>query len=94
MKSNLAKVLHPVAGTPMLSLILDLARTFRPDRLVVVVGFQRDLVRQRFSAPDIVFIDQEEQLGTGHAVSVAGQALKGYRGSILILCADVPLLTE
>jgi bifunctional UDP-N-acetylglucosamine pyrophosphorylase/glucosamine-1-phosphate N-acetyltransferase len=62
--------------------------------LVVVVGFQRDLVRQQFSAPDIIFIDQEEQLGTGHAVSVASQALKDFRGLVLILCADVPLLTE
>jgi bifunctional UDP-N-acetylglucosamine pyrophosphorylase/glucosamine-1-phosphate N-acetyltransferase len=94
MKSGLVKVLHPVAGTPMLSFSLDLARSFHPDRLVVVVGFQRDLVRQRFNAPDVIFADQEEQLGTGHAVSVAGQALKDFRGTILILCADVPLLTE
>jgi bifunctional UDP-N-acetylglucosamine pyrophosphorylase/glucosamine-1-phosphate N-acetyltransferase len=94
MKSDLAKVLHPVAGTPMLSFTLELARTLHPERLVVVVGFQRDLVRQRFSAPDLIFVDQEEQLGTGHAVVVASQALKNYRGNVLILCADVPLLTE
>jgi bifunctional UDP-N-acetylglucosamine pyrophosphorylase/glucosamine-1-phosphate N-acetyltransferase len=62
--------------------------------LVAVVGFQRELVRQRFSAPDVIFVDQEEQLGTGHAVSVASQALKGFQGSALIICADVPLLTE
>jgi bifunctional UDP-N-acetylglucosamine pyrophosphorylase/glucosamine-1-phosphate N-acetyltransferase len=94
MKSDLVKVLHPVAGTPMLSFSLDLARSLHPDRLVVVVGFQRDLVRQRFSAPDIIFADQEEQLGTGHAVSVARQDLKDLEGTVLILCADVPLLTE
>lgn len=94
MKSDLVKVLHPVAGTPMLSFTLELARTLHPERLVVVVGFQRDLVRQRFSAPDLIFVDQEEQLGTGHAVVVASQALKNYRGNVLILCADVPLLTE
>lgn len=94
MKSDLVKVLHPVAGRPMLSFTLELARTLHPERLVVVVGFQRDLVRQRFSAPDLIFVDQEEQWGTGHAVVVAGQALKNYRGNVLILCADVPLLTE
>jgi bifunctional UDP-N-acetylglucosamine pyrophosphorylase/glucosamine-1-phosphate N-acetyltransferase len=94
MKSNLVKVLHPVAGTPMLSFALDLARALRPNRLVAVVGFQRELVRQRFSAPDVIFVDQEEQLGTGHAVSVASQALKDFQGSALIICADVPLLTE
>jgi bifunctional UDP-N-acetylglucosamine pyrophosphorylase/glucosamine-1-phosphate N-acetyltransferase len=94
MKSDLVKVLHPVAGTPMLSFTLELARRLHPERLVVVVGFQRDLVRQRFSAPDLLFVDQEEQLGTGHAVAVAGQALKDYQGRVLILCGDVPLLTE
>jgi len=94
MKSDLVKVLHPVAGTPMLSFTLELARRLHPERLVVVVGFQRDLVRQRFSAPDLLFVGQEEQLGTGHAVAVAGQAFKDYQGKVLILCADVPLLTE
>jgi len=94
MKSDLVKVLHPVAGTPMLSFTLDLARTLHPGRLVVVVGFQRELVRQQFSAPDLIFVDQEEQLGTGHAVLLACQALQGFRGTMLILCADVPLLTE
>jgi bifunctional UDP-N-acetylglucosamine pyrophosphorylase/glucosamine-1-phosphate N-acetyltransferase len=94
MKSNLVKVLHPLAGKAMLSFVLDLARILRPDRLVVVVGFQRELVRERFSASDVIFVDQEEQLGTGHAVSVAGRALKGFRGAVLILSADVPLLSE
>lgn len=94
MKSDLVKVLHPLAGTPMLSFILNLARSLRPNRLVVVVGSQRDLVKQQFSAADVIFVDQEEQLGTGHAVSAASQALKGFQGTVLILCADVPLLTE
>jgi len=94
MKSELVKILHPVAGTPMLAFVLDLARSLQPERLVVVVGYQRDLVRQQFSAADVLFVDQEEQLGTGHAVSVTGQALKGFKETVLILCADVPLLTE
>ena len=94
MKSDLVKVLHPVAGMPMLSFTLGLARRLHPERLVVVVGFQRDRVRQRFNAPDLLFVNQEEQLGTGHAVAVAGQALRDYQGQVLILCADVPLLTE
>jgi bifunctional UDP-N-acetylglucosamine pyrophosphorylase/glucosamine-1-phosphate N-acetyltransferase len=94
MKSNLVKVLHPLAGKAMLSFVLGLARNLRPDRLVVVVGFQRELVRERFSAFDVIFVDQEEQLGTGHAVAVAGRALKGFRGAVLILSADVPLLSE
>ena len=94
MKSNLAKVLHPIAGVPMLCYSLDLARALRPERIVVVVGFQRELIRERFSAPDITFVDQVEQLGTGHAVQRALTALEDFQGTVLILCGDVPLLRE
>ena len=94
MKSDLVKVLHPLAGTPMLSFSLDLARRLHPDRLVVVVGFQEGLIRKEFSADDLTFVHQEEQLGTGHAVLVTGPALKDFQGTVLILSADVPLLTE
>lgn len=94
MKSNLVKVLHPIAGTPMLSYPLDLARAFEPARLIVVVGVQRDLIRERFHASGVIFVDQVEQLGTGHAVQVAAPALQGFHGTVLILCGDVPLLTE
>ena len=94
MKSDLAKVLHPLAGVPMLSFTLDLARSLQPNRLVVVVGAQRDLVKERFAAKGVIFVDQEEQLGTGHAVLMAAPGLEGFQGTVLILCADVPLLTE
>ena len=94
MKSDLVKVLHPVAGRPMLAFTLDLARSLRPDRLVVVVGSQRNLVREKFVAEDLIFVDQEKQLGTGHAVLTAKPALRNFQGTDLILCADVPLLSE
>ncbi len=94
MKSNLAKVLHPVTGAPMLKYSLDLSRTFHPQRIVVVIGDQAEVVREKFSSPDILFADQKEQLGTGHAVMVTGPALKDFRGTVLILCGDVPLLSE
>ena len=94
MKSDLVKVLHPVAGTPMLALTLNLARSLRPDRIAVVVGFQGQRVRERFGAEDLLFVEQKEQLGTGHAVLTARAAFKNFRGTVLILCGDVPLLTE
>jgi len=94
MKSDLVKVLHPVAGSPMLSYPLDLARSLKPSRLVVVVGFQADLVQGKFKAEDLTFVLQKEQLGTGHAVLAVKPALRGFRGSVLILSGDVPLLTE
>jgi bifunctional UDP-N-acetylglucosamine pyrophosphorylase/glucosamine-1-phosphate N-acetyltransferase len=94
MKSELVKVLHPVAGSPMLSYSLDLSRSLKPSRLVVVVGFQADLVQERFKAEDITFAIQKEQMGTGHAVLSAGPALQHFHGMVLILSGDVPLLTE
>jgi bifunctional UDP-N-acetylglucosamine pyrophosphorylase/glucosamine-1-phosphate N-acetyltransferase len=94
MKSAMAKVLHPLGGVPVLSYSLDLAREFNPQKLVVVAGFQGEAVREQFSAPDLTFVDQKEQLGTGHAVQTAVQALPGFQGTVLILCGDVPLLTR
>lgn len=94
MKSNFAKVLHPLAGVPLLSYSLQLARSLQPQRLLVVVGVQQDVVRDEFQAPDLIFVYQKEQLGTGHAVICAAEALRDYQGTVLILCADVPLLTE
>ena len=93
MKSDLVKVLHPVAGSPMLSYSLDLSRSLKPSRLIVVVGFQADLVQERFKADDVTFAIQKEQLGTGHAVLAARRALRGFHGMVLILSGDVPLLT-
>ncbi|MGE5254927.1 MAG: bifunctional UDP-N-acetylglucosamine diphosphorylase/glucosamine-1-phosphate N-acetyltransferase GlmU, partial [Planctomycetaceae bacterium] len=93
MKSDLVKVLHPVAGSPMLSYPLDLARDLKPSRLIVVVGFQADLVQEKFKADDLTFVLQNESLGTGHAALVAKPALRGFRGRVLILSGDVPLLT-
>lgn len=94
MKSDLVKVLHPLAGFPMLGLVLKVARLLQPERLLVVIGYQKELVRQRFAAPDIIFVDQDEQLGTGHAVLMTAPALQSFQGTILILSGDVPLLTE
>jgi bifunctional UDP-N-acetylglucosamine pyrophosphorylase/glucosamine-1-phosphate N-acetyltransferase len=94
MKSDLVKVLHSIAGSPMLSYSLDLARSLRPSRLVVVVGFQADLVHEKCKAEDVAFAIQKEQLGTGHAVLAARPALQGFQGNVLILSGDVPLLTE
>jgi bifunctional UDP-N-acetylglucosamine pyrophosphorylase/glucosamine-1-phosphate N-acetyltransferase len=93
MKSDLVKVLHPVAGSPMLSYPLDLSRTLKPSRLIVVVGFQADLVQEKFKADDVTFALQKEQLGTGHAVLATRSALHGFHGDVLILSGDVPLLT-
>jgi bifunctional UDP-N-acetylglucosamine pyrophosphorylase/glucosamine-1-phosphate N-acetyltransferase len=93
MKSGLVKILHPVAGRPMIDWPLDAARGAGASPVALVVGHQAEAVRERFQgAPDIRCALQAEQLGTGHAVSCALPALTGFSGTVLILCGDTPLL--
>ena len=90
MRSALPKVLHPLAGRPLLAHVIDTARALKPTRLVVVVGHGAEAVRQAVAAPDVQFAAQEQQLGTGHAVQ---QALPLFDPSepTLVLYGDVPL---
>ena len=92
MKSDLAKVLHPVLGQPMLAHVLNAARALKPARLVVVTGHQADQVEAAVKADDIIFVRQTQQLGTGHAVAVTREVLQDFSGTILILYGDLPLL--
>lgn len=92
MRSDLAKVLHPICGNPMLSYPLRLARVVGSEIIVVVVGYQSDLIREKVRGKDLVFVEQKEQLGTGHAVLQTRDVLRDFEGDILILCGDVPLL--
>jgi len=96
MQSSLPKVLHPIAGKPMLAHVLDNARRLDPDRIVVVVGHGADQVRQAFAdQPGVTFALQEPQQGTGHAVQLAAPWLLQGRSDAdvtLVLYGDVPLV--
>jgi bifunctional UDP-N-acetylglucosamine pyrophosphorylase/glucosamine-1-phosphate N-acetyltransferase len=93
MKSTMVKVMHPLAGEPLLSFPFAAARAADASRIVVVVGHQAESVREHFSGrDDIDFAVQEEQYGTGHAVACAAPLLQGFQGRVLILCGDVPLI--
>jgi bifunctional UDP-N-acetylglucosamine pyrophosphorylase/glucosamine-1-phosphate N-acetyltransferase len=94
MKSRLPKVLHPLAGRPMIRYPLDLARRLCAEPIVVVVGHGAHAVQRELDGDDLRVVTQEPQLGTGHAVGFAREALGDHRGDLLILCGDVPLLTE
>ncbi len=91
MKSPLPKVLHALAGRPLLDHVLDTIRAAGVPRTVVVVGHQAERVEAACAAPDIVFVRQEPQLGTGHAVMTAAPALTPG-GWTVVLNGDVPLL--
>ncbi|HEX7386402.1 MAG TPA: bifunctional UDP-N-acetylglucosamine diphosphorylase/glucosamine-1-phosphate N-acetyltransferase GlmU [Castellaniella sp.] len=94
MRSDLPKVLHPIAGTPMLGHVLRTARALSPDRIIVVVGHGAERVREAFAADDVAFAPQAQQLGTGHAVMQAlPLVLEGAADdACLVLYGDVPLV--
>jgi bifunctional UDP-N-acetylglucosamine pyrophosphorylase/glucosamine-1-phosphate N-acetyltransferase len=92
MKSDLHKVLHPVAGRPMLEHLLASAAELAPERQVVVAGHGRDQLEKVLGRRAAIAV-QEPQLGTGHAVQQAQQALADFSGDILILYADVPFVS-
>ncbi|MEM1063788.1 MAG: NTP transferase domain-containing protein [Planctomycetota bacterium] len=93
MKSDLPKVLHPVAGRPMVAHVLDAVRDAGVDRAVVVVGFKADAVRAALAdEPGVDFVVQTEQLGTGHAVQQAAPFLNDHDGPVLVVAGDTPLI--
>lgn len=92
MKSDLHKVLHPIAGRPMLLHLLATVDRLNPAAKVVVVGAQREQVETAVAGLGVEVVTQETQLGTGHAVLQARAALAGFDGDILILYGDVPLI--
>ncbi len=94
MRSEAAKVLHVLHGKPLLKYVIDLAYKIKPDRIFVVVGFQKEEVKKKFVSENIVFIDQEKQLGTGHAVMQVKFFLGNFKGEVLVLSGDVPFLKE
>lgn len=93
MRSTLPKVLHPVAGKPMLGHVLDCARAMQPQQIHVVIGHGADQVREQLAAADINWVVQAEQLGTGHAVAQALPQVKDA-DQVLVLYGDVPLLQQ
>jgi bifunctional UDP-N-acetylglucosamine pyrophosphorylase/glucosamine-1-phosphate N-acetyltransferase len=92
MHSALAKVLHPLAGQPLIAHVLNLATQLDPLHLIAVVGHQADAVRQVCEPRGAACVVQAPQLGTGHAVAQAAPVLGAFEGDVLVLYGDVPLL--
>jgi bifunctional UDP-N-acetylglucosamine pyrophosphorylase / glucosamine-1-phosphate N-acetyltransferase len=90
MRSDLPKVLHPVGGKALVQHVVDTARQVGGEQILIIVGHGAEKVEERMAAPDVKFVLQAQQLGTGHAVQ---QALPELRddATVLILYGDVPL---
>ncbi|HDT12363.1 MAG TPA: bifunctional UDP-N-acetylglucosamine diphosphorylase/glucosamine-1-phosphate N-acetyltransferase GlmU, partial [Candidatus Marinimicrobia bacterium] len=94
MKSDLPKVLHKVLGETMISRVIRQARGCGCDKIVVVVGYEKEKVIDSLRDVNVDFAYQEEQLGTAHAVRQCEEHFQSYDGDILVLSGDVPLLTD
>ena len=92
MKSRLPKVLHELGGRSLLGHVLNCAATLQPERQLVIVGYGSDEVRAALAQHDLTFVDQTEQLGTGHAVQQIIPHLQDFEGDVLVLNGDVPVL--
>lgn len=93
MKSSLPKILHPLAGKPLLQHVVDTALTLNPNKVIVVCGHEAMQVQQAMTGYDLVWVEQVEQLGTGHAVQQVLPELNSD-DQVLILYGDVPLTQQ
>lgn len=92
-KAHLPKVMREAAGRPLLSYVLENISFIPHKDTVIVVGYMADTVRAAFP-DDYRFVMQSEQLGTGHAVSMAKDELAGYTGDVLVCFGDMPLFSQ
>ena len=92
MKSNLPKVLHNLAGKPILNYVLDTVDQLKAKRKILIVGYKSDKIRELIG-DKIEYVEQKEQLGTAHAVLQTKKLLSDFIGDVLILSGDVPFLT-
>jgi bifunctional UDP-N-acetylglucosamine pyrophosphorylase / glucosamine-1-phosphate N-acetyltransferase len=91
MHSNTPKVLHEIGGTAILAHVINCAKALKPQKIIVVYGFGGEIVREAFAHENIIWVNQAEQKGTGHAVQQAVPHLDANANS-LILLGDVPLV--
>src|ERR1041384_154888 len=93
---DVARVMYPRQGKPMVEYVTELAAKLQAERTLIIVGWQKESLIAHISKvnPRVDFIEQAQQLGTGHAVLQTEKALGGFEGDVLVLSGDVPLLTE
>ncbi|MDR1926407.1 MAG: NTP transferase domain-containing protein, partial [Endomicrobium sp.] len=92
MLSSLPKVMHKLSGKPLVKWVVDSVSVLKPDNVVVVLGYDSEVVKKYLSKSNIKFVYQKEQRGSAHAVMQAEKDFKNYNGDILVISGDVPLV--
>jgi len=93
MKSDIPKVLHRIHGRAIISILMDTLTELNFAKLVVVIGFKGEMVKDELSERPVSFVWQREQLGTGHAVQMAREEFADFTGTTLVALGDVPFLS-
>jgi bifunctional UDP-N-acetylglucosamine pyrophosphorylase/glucosamine-1-phosphate N-acetyltransferase len=93
MKSELPKVLQEINGKALIEFVIETARSLGVLKVCVVIGYQGGLVQYRLKSRGLEFVWQREQLGTGHAVLQTRPFLEHFKGKLLIMCGDMPLVS-
>ncbi|MGI0482903.1 bifunctional UDP-N-acetylglucosamine diphosphorylase/glucosamine-1-phosphate N-acetyltransferase GlmU [Geminocystis sp. CENA526] len=93
MKSKLPKVLHPLGSKSLVERAIESCNTVKPDRTLVIIGYEGDKIENAINhLPEVEFVEQKEQLGTGHAIMQLVPYLEDFTGDLIVLNGDVPLL--
>ncbi len=91
-RDDIPKVCNPILGKPLIQYVVDQANSLTPSKIICIVGHQQEIVRKTLQAEAVLFAEQLEQLGTGHAVQQTAELLKDFDGDIIVLSGDVPQL--
>ncbi|MEA3287550.1 MAG: sugar phosphate nucleotidyltransferase [Candidatus Marinimicrobia bacterium] len=91
-RDDIPKVCNLVLGKPLIQYVVDQAKSLSPAKIICIVGHQQDIVRNTLKNEPILFAEQLEQLGTGHAVQQTAKLLRDFEGDIIVLSGDVPQL--
>ncbi len=93
MVTDMPKVLHEVCGRPMLAYVVDACRAAGVSRILCVVGYRKEeLIKAFADEPDLIWVEQKDQKGTGHAAMVCREALQDFSGNVMVIAGDMPLV--
>ena len=92
MNSELPKVLHLLKNKPLLSHVIDTSKKLLPFKIIVVVGYKKELIIEKFQDNDVTFVEQKELMGTADAIKHCLPSLENFDGNVLILSGDVPMI--
>lgn len=91
MKSNKPKAVYAINGVPMISMVIRAIKNAGIKEIIVIVGYKKELIKKAIKE-SVKFVEQKEQLGTGHALLQVQSLLNGFNGDLLVVNADTPLL--